>query len=116
MTAISIVPETNLGYRAIAGQQQSTGRTPGEALDSLTAQLDKADSGTLIVVQQMRPDQFFSEAQRLRLAALMEQWRQARDRGEALPAAEQAELEQLTAAELEAARRRSVELQRELPT
>ena len=70
MTAISIVRETTdadgkASYRAIAhdGQTRSVGRTPGEALDALTAQLGDEESGTLVAVQQMRPDRFFGAAE-----------------------------------------------------
>ena len=113
MTIISIVPEppsgTETKYRAVAGQRQSIGKTPGEALDALTAQLDDQESGTLCVVQQMRPDRFFNEAQQKRLAELMQRWRQARDRGTLFLPEEQAELDQLVAVELEAATQRARE-------
>jgi hypothetical protein len=118
MTTIAILPEpqapTGTTYRAVAGQRQSVGRTPGEALDTLTAKLAEGESGTLIVVQHMRPDQFFTAQQQQRLAELMERWRAARAAQAALPAAEQAELEALVAAEWEGATRRAAALLREL--
>ena len=118
MTTISIVPEplsgTETKYRAVAGQRQSVGKTPGEALDAITAQLDHQESGTLLVVQQMRPDRFFNETQQKRLAELMGRWRHARDRGTALLPEEQVELDQLTAAELEGATQRASALLSEL--
>ena len=55
-------------------------------------------------------DEFFSAAQIARLADLMARWRDARDAGRSLPAADQAELDALTAAELEAAIARSAAL------
>ena len=56
MTTITIVPEA-AAFRAVAGPHRSTGRTPGEALDALTAQLPPQDAGTLVaVVQLCRPD------------------------------------------------------------
>lgn len=120
MTTISILPEplpaSGKKYRAIAGKQQSVGDTPGEALDALTSQMSDQESGTLLVVQQMRPDRFFNETQQKRLAELMTRWRTARDQGTALSAAEQAELEQLTAAELEAATHRAAALLEQLRT
>jgi hypothetical protein len=58
----------------------------------------------------MRPDRFFDETQLERLADLMERWRQARDQGTPLLPVEQAELDQLVAAELEAATRRAAAL------
>ena len=117
MTTISIVPESTLvptRYRAVSGMRESVGRTPGEALNTITAQLDESENGTFIVVQCMQPDQFFTEAQRLRLTDLMGQWRAARDRGEALPIELQAEIDRLAATEFEAAARRSSALLHDL--
>ena len=111
MTTVSILPEppsaTETKYRAVAGQRQFVGKTPGEALDLLTSQLTDQESGTLIVVQHMRPDRFFSDVQQKRLADLMNRWRSARDSGNALPPDERAELEQLIATELEASAQRA---------
>jgi hypothetical protein len=110
MTTIAIVPESlapaGTTYHAVAGQRHSVGRTPGEALDGLTAQLSEQEAGTLIVVQHMRLDQFFSAAQQQRLAELMDRWRAARDHSGSLSPEEQAELEALVNAEVEAATRR----------
>jgi hypothetical protein len=107
MTTSAIVPKfpssPGTTYRAVAGQRHSVGRTPGEALDTLTAHLSNQESGTLIVVQHMRPDAFFTAAQRERLAELRERWRKAPDAQTALPPAEQAELDALIAADVEAA-------------
>ena len=112
MTTISILPESpsdsEMKYRAIAGQRHSLGKTPGEALDSITAQLSEEESGTLLVVQQLRPDCFFAESQQKRLAELMNRWRTARDQGTSLPANESVELEQLVAAELDATAKRAM--------
>jgi hypothetical protein len=51
---------------------QSIGKTAGQALDALKAQLNSEESGTLVIVQQMRPDRFFTEAQNCRLQELAE--------------------------------------------
>jgi len=111
MTTISIVPESlsasHKRYRAVAGARQSVGSTPGEALDTISAQMDDCENGTLLVIQHMRPDRFFTEAQRTRLANLMAQWRASRDLGEMFPVELQAELDQLVASELDAATQRS---------
>lgn len=116
MTTITIVPEPQASngttWRAVAGQRQSVGRTAGEALDALTAQMSADETGTLVVVQAMRPDAFFTAAQQQRLGELMDRWRVARDRGTALAAEEQAELDALVAAELAAATRRAAALVR----
>jgi len=111
MTTISIMPE-NLGngesqYRAVAGDLRSSGKTPGEALDALTNQLDENVDGTLVIVQQMRPDHFFSKEQQARLTELMERWREARDNETTLPPEEQAELDDLVRAELDASAQRA---------
>jgi hypothetical protein len=107
MTTISIVPEPPARFRAVAGEYQSVGATPGEALDAIAANLANQESGTLIVVQQMRPDRFFGETEQKRLAELMDLWRSARDRDETLPVAVQVELEELIAAELSASAERA---------
>src|SRR5437588_8804064 len=99
MTKIAIVPDSLGGpepaFRAVGAGRQSVGRTPGEALDAITAQLSDLESGTLVVVQNFRPDAFFSADQRRRMDELMTRWRSARDWGRPLPAAEQAELDAL---------------------
>ena len=118
MTKIAILPvSTNRGgisYYAVAGDKHSQGRTAGEALDALTAQLSRDEAGLLIVVQNLQPDRFFNAEQQQRLASLMEWWRAARDREATLPADEQSELEALVEAELHAATDRSAALADEL--
>jgi hypothetical protein len=118
MTTVSILPE-NLGtsgkaYRAVAGNLQSVGRTAGEALDALTSQLGEAESGTLVIVQHWRPDRFFTAQQQQRLEELMTRWRTARDAQTTLSAEEQAELDALVEAELQAATERTAALVRAL--
>ncbi|HEY7153713.1 MAG TPA: hypothetical protein VH575_07120 [Gemmataceae bacterium] len=116
MTTITIVPEPHAmretTWRAVAGPRQSVGKTAGEALDALTAQLNPDETGTLLVVQAMRPDPFFTAEQQQRLGELMERWRTARDTGMLLPSKEQAELDALIAAELAAATQRAASLLR----
>ena len=107
MTTVAILPESTIAgepaYRAIAGACQSVGKTAGEALDALTTQLPQEEAGTLVVVQQLRPDRFFTAQQQTRLKELMAQWRAARDAGASLPTGDQAELDALVDAELRAA-------------
>lgn len=62
---------------------------------------------TTVPASAFAPDEFFSAGQQARLAELMAKWRTARDAGATLPAAEQAELDALTAAELRAATARA---------
>src|SRR5262249_23072251 len=79
---------------------QSLGATAGHALDALTAQLGGPAETTLIVVQPMQPDTWFTAQQRQRLEELMARWRAARDSGTCLPPDEQAGLESPRAAAL----------------
>ena len=106
MTAIFVRPDDRLAenpcYRANAGGKQSVGNTIGEE-----------ESTSLIIVQSLRPDRFFTAAQQQRLGELMTKWRTARDSGARLPTDEQAELEQLVNAELEGAGLRAESLMRE---
>src|SRR4051812_31643070 len=103
MTKVAILPESSesgrVTYRAIAGQQQSVGKTAGEALDALTSALPKEETATMVIVQHQRPDEFFNAQQQARLKELMTRWRVARDGGPDLAPAEQAELDGLVEAE-----------------
>ncbi len=118
MTKVAILPEPaesgQVTYRAIAGRQQSTGKTAGEALDALTASLPEEETATLVIVQHQRADQFFTAEQQARLKELLTRWRAARDSGPGLPPAEQAELDALVEAEVRATGERTAALLREL--
>ena len=110
MTTIAIVPEhagNGTTWHALAGGKKSTGRTAGEALDALTTQLSEDETSTLVIVQRLRPDRFFTAEQRQRLARLMAHWRMARDANNKLSADERVELEALVEAELDGATRRA---------
>lgn len=89
MPTIAIVPDNPqgaaAGYRAIAGEVQTSGATVGQALDALRSQLGGAEQTTLIVVQPMRPDDRFTAVQQQRLTDLLARWRTASDSGTALP-------------------------------
>ena len=100
----------DLSYHAIAGEKHAQGKTAGEALDALTTQLPADEASTLIIVQSLRPDRFFTAAQQERLTALMERWRTMRDQGATLPADEHTALEALIAAELQASAARAAGL------
>jgi archaellum biogenesis ATPase FlaH len=114
MTNVAIMPistdQGDLSYRAISGEKHAQGKTAGEALDALTTQLSADEASTLVIVQSLRPDRFFSEAQQQRLETLMARWRDLRDQGKTLPPHEQAELETLVAAELRASAARAAVL------
>ncbi len=111
MTTVAILPISGANgeksYRAIAGDKHSVGKTAGQALDALTAQLDESEFIALLVIQSFRPDSFFNAEQQKRLAELMELWRSARDQGLALPPEQQAELDNLVELELSAATTRT---------
>jgi hypothetical protein len=119
MMKVAILPEPtgmgNFAYRAIAGEQQCVGKTAGEALDALTALLPRSEErGMLVIVQNLRPDCFFTAEQQERLGELMARWRAARDASISLSADEQAELDALVDAEMRAATERSTALIKEL--
>ncbi len=65
------------------------------------------ESWSFLDREAVRPDQFFTVEQQQRLSELMQHWRDARDKGTALPPDEQAELESLIEAEIEAAKLRA---------
>ena len=102
MTTIEILPEITSEqtiYRAISGQQQATGATPGQALDQieqvLSAQEETPRGETLVILQRFRPDNLFSAQQQARLEELMEQFHQSVDTNESLPRQTKQELEKL---------------------
>src|SRR5262245_14536174 len=106
MTTISILRERSerdsATFRAVSGERESVGRTAGEALDALTEQLGEDEAATLVIVQLLQPDDFFPAEQQQRLSELMSRWREARECDSELPPDEQAELESLVEAEIDA--------------
>ena len=111
MTSVTILPvpsgQGGVSYCAASNGKRSQGATAGEALDALTAQLDDAQKGSLVIVQDWRPDEFFTAEQQHRLAELMARWRASRESGTQLSGEEEAELDALVDAELEGAAARS---------
>ncbi len=101
-------------YRAVAGGNQSMGRTAGEALDALTPRLSGEELDTLIIVRNLRPDRFFTAEQQRRLEELMTKWRRARDTSARLSPEDQAELENLVDGELLAAAERAAAISQDL--
>ncbi len=114
MTTVAILPiadaDGRTTYRAVADNKHSSGQTAGQALDALIAQFGDSEFRGLLVIQSFRPDNFFSAQQQERLAELMVQWREARDRGCTFPPDQQAELDRLVEAELQAATARTATL------
>ena len=111
MTTVAILPvETATGtqaFQAFAGSCLANGNTAGEALDELSRRYPELNEEGLIVVQRFLPDAFFSAAQQRRLQELMSRWRTARDADKSLPDEEQAELDALIDAELQASAARA---------
>ena len=99
MSTVSISAEKDKGnrirFRAIAEGYETFGATMGEALDALTAQVDMA-AGAVVLLQKYAPDDLFSAPQYARMQELL-------TRRPSLTETEQAELEELVDAELEAA-------------
>jgi hypothetical protein len=62
---------------------------------------------TLVIVQNHRPDRFFTAQQQPRLGELMDRWRAARDAGLSLLSAEEKELNALVEAEARASGERA---------
>ncbi len=101
-------------FRAATRGHESVGSTPGAALHALAEQLDEKEINTLIVLQNLRPDEFFTAAQQERLAALLAERRIALDSGLQMDADAKAELETLIDAELDGAAQRAATMIREL--
>jgi hypothetical protein len=114
MTSVTILPvltdHGGVTYCAVSNGKRSHGATAGEALDALTAQLSDADKGTIVIMQDRRPDQFFNADQQNRLAELMGRWRSCRDEGKSLSVDEEAELDALVDAELRGAAARAASI------
>ncbi|MBN3943601.1 MAG: hypothetical protein V7L21_20685 [Nostoc sp.] len=114
MTTVAILPTRDpsgeKSYRAIAGDKHSVGKTAGQALDALTAQLGETEFSALLVIQSFRPDTFFNAQQQERLSELMRLWRSTRNQGQELLPEQQAELDELVEAELRAATARTAAL------
>ena len=104
MSTISVFPESNplpRVYRAVSGEREAIGPTIGDAVNNLTNKFGEPDGTTLVVVQVMKPDRYFTAEQIIRLRDLMDKWRSARDTGAAFSHDEQVELDALIQAELE---------------
>ncbi len=115
---VTILPvptdEGKNSFHAVSGGKSSLGRTPGEALDAISAQLSDKDDGTLVVVHSFSPDRYFNTSQQRRLTELVERWSLAAQQGKGLPDSEQAELEALIETEVRAAGQRAAAVADEL--
>jgi hypothetical protein len=113
MTSVQILPipgeRGGIQFHAVSGEQRADAETAGQALDAISLLLPRNETA-VVVVQPFVEDEFFTASQSTRLNELMASWRQCRDAGTGLAAAEQAELEALVEAELVGAARRSAAL------
>lgn len=94
-------------FTAVSGNYKATGRTPGQALDALSNKLKDRSSVKKVIVQDFKPDQFFTETQRNRLSELMARWRDARDTNNPLTPQEVDELDSLVEEEMRGATQRA---------
>src|SRR5688572_11121710 len=99
MTAVTIQTNTqtpdNAKFIARSGNHRAVGRTMGEALDALLSQWNERTETLPVIIQHLGPDRYFTQAQYDRMQEL-------RARIGSLSSEEQAELEALIDAELEA--------------
>ncbi|MEA5486563.1 MULTISPECIES: hypothetical protein [Pseudanabaena] len=111
MATVSILPISDpkgeKSYRALAGDKHSEGKTAGQALDALTAQLGEIEFSAIVLIQSFQPDSLFGAEQQKHLSELMDLWRLARDQDQELSINQQQELDQLVEAELRAATART---------
>ena len=119
MNTIEIIQEqANVAgaiYRARFRDWQTSGATPGAALDAierLVAASDADGNGTVVIVQRFRPDAFFTRQQQARLQELMERFQANLAAGKELAPDERKELEALVDAEWQAAIDRANEILR----
>lgn len=108
MKTVVVLPnnQSSKHFRAISDQKESFGETIGEALDSMTEELELKNRNAVVLLQDFAPDEFFTEEQQTRTAELMQKWRVARDEGGTFSNEDQTELEKLIEAELEGSARR----------
>jgi hypothetical protein len=98
MTPLAVQEESETNparFRAIAGKHQSVGRTAEEALEALLAQEKGVIDSSAILIQRFVPDAYFTQAQYDRMQQLLAG-------RETLTEQENAELDALVDAELEA--------------
>jgi hypothetical protein len=110
MSTIEIIQEqgntAGTVYRARFRDWQTSGATPGAALDAiekLVAAADGDGNGTVVIVQRFRADAFFTHQQQARLQELMERFQANLAAGKELAPDERKELEALVDAEWQAA-------------
>lgn len=107
MTTVTIAHEPANGmesrFRASSLGREAVGRTAGQALDALTADLDLTANGSTVIIIDARADEFFTADQQRRMMELKLRHRAALDGGPPMPPAELAELQDLALTETEGA-------------
>lgn len=73
-TTVAILPISDASGEQSCRAIQIFGKTAGQLLDALTAQLDAIEFRALLVIQSFRPDLFFSAEQQKRLSELISLW------------------------------------------
>jgi hypothetical protein len=103
MSTIGVYPENdsrNRVFRAVSGKRAAIGPTIGDAFKSLADEMGEPEETTLVVIQPMKPDRFFTAEQIGRLGELMAKSRVAWSSGKRLDDREEKELDDLVQAEL----------------
>lgn len=120
MTTITIFPELEqkkLIYKAICGNQETTGLTPGQALDLMEASLiteGEPMAETLVILKRFHGDNLFTKQQQERLQELMDEFHQSLASKTEFSAIKQQELNTLVEAELEASIQRGTRIIKQL--
>ena len=112
MKTVVVTPDYQNGkyFRAVYNGKESLGKTIGEAVDSLTSQIENGSDETLYIVQRFSPDEFFTANQQKRLSELMNKLHAAQEGAQEFLPEEKAELEKLIEVELEGSARRTEKL------
>lgn len=118
MSTITITPESSASkrFRAVRGSHVTTGSSIGNAIDEMAKETGFDRELSVVIVNPMQPDQFFSAAQRDRLSDLMAQWRTARDHHQPFAVELKRDLDELIKTELVATMERAKYLARSLPS
>ena len=104
----------NAGYRATWRDRESFGGTAGAALDAIKQQMPPTESASLVLIQDLKPDEFFSASQQRRLRELLDLRCEALSSGKEMSPAEKSELDDLIAMELEGSARRAAAMANEM--
>ncbi|GEM_PF-4842328 len=107
---ISEIEQKETLYRAICGQQEATGKTPGQALDLIVNQEHHNLNHTIVILQGFSDDQLFTLSQQNQLKNLMTEFHQNLANEIQFSPEKHQELESLVNSELEATIERSQQI------